>query len=349
MNNEKKESNKPTKSVKQLELELSYLLWNHCVPYHPDTTMIPNMIKGIETDKQIGNYSLGETIGYGSFAVVKYCTSITGENLVIKLIDKSCVTSVGQAKRISTEIYALNVLQSEYITNLHDIIHSESYIALVLDSGPPDLYNYIELNRDGIEESIVKKIVKNILIAIQFCHEKYIYHLDLKPENILLDVIKDYRIVLCDFGLCNFSRSDNMSITNGMVGSPGFFAPEMKIKNEYSVEKADVWSIGAITLEMMCGHELFFDVWLKRYYIMVDNKVFKKNIQTAVQDILQNDSWSTELTDFFTAIFKENPFERPSIMELLRHPWIITPTPPATRPLSKRNKLRLNKFINFQL
>jgi len=45
------------------------------------------------------------------------------------------------------------------------------------------------------------KIVKQILSAVNYCHQRNIAHRDLKPENILMNRdFKDPKITIIDFG-----------------------------------------------------------------------------------------------------------------------------------------------------
>jgi hypothetical protein len=45
----------------------------------------------------------------------------------------------------------------------------------------------------------------------------------------------------------------------------GFFAPEMIMYGKYYGDKADIWSIGCILLELVLGHEKFCDLWMTAY------------------------------------------------------------------------------------
>ena len=64
----------------------------------------------------------------------------------------------------------------------------------------------------NFSEDHVKKIIYNILSALNFIHSANILHRDLKPSNILLDENCDVRI--CDFGL-----SRTMSVSSIEKGS----------------------------------------------------------------------------------------------------------------------------------
>lgn len=77
----------------------------------------------------------------------------------------------------------------------------------------------------------------------------HIIHRDLKPSNILFD--KDDEVWLGDFGFCKVLQS-NKQLTNTVLGSPLYMAPEILMNNFYN-NKVDVWSLGIIFYEMLYG------------------------------------------------------------------------------------------------
>lgn len=306
--------------MKNVESELKSVLWNHCVPYHPQLKYIPQIMPNIrETNDQIGDYTFGKTIGAGNFATVKYGYLCDKKNKAIKIIDKSKILKFSQVERISQEIQALTLLKGPYITNLLDAINSPKNIYLVLDLGPPDVYVLLDNYPQGLTVEVTKKLMRNILTAVEFMHSKQIYHLDIKPENILVDVDNDYHIYLCDFGLCSHSTEP----IRGVSGSLGFFAPEMITKTTYEGAKADVWSIGVVSLECLLGHDKFHHLWLKSYEIEFykDPVLFTVNITYAIKTVLHyfTENGVEHQLDWFKQIFSQN---RPTVSELLRHPWI---------------------------
>jgi calcium-dependent protein kinase len=76
----------------------------------------------------------------------------------------------------------------------------------------------------------VAEIFKDLLLAINHCHEKKIVHRDIKAENVMVG--EDGHIKLIDFGLSalNHSKSQTMS---EVVGTPYYVAPEI-LKGKYS-------------------------------------------------------------------------------------------------------------------
>lgn len=69
--------------------------------------------------------------------------------------------------------------------------------------------NYVRLKK-GLNENESRRIFKQILSAMAYCHENNIVHRDIKHENILLD--QNNNVKLIDFGLSNYIQ---------IVGSTG--------------------------------------------------------------------------------------------------------------------------------
>jgi hypothetical protein len=91
--------------------QLSNILWNHCVPFHPSLINIPAIEdpkEFVETDKRIGNYTLGEFFGQGQFATIRLCHK-DGETTdrALKILRKDSITSIAAANRVALEIEAL--------------------------------------------------------------------------------------------------------------------------------------------------------------------------------------------------------------------------------------------------
>ena len=121
--------------------------------------------------------------------------------------------------------------------------------------------------------------------ATLYCHDLGICHRDLKPENILLTFDKELGrcidLKLCDFGLA--AKISTTSMLSDFCGSPGFFAPEMIVTGKYHGDKADIWSVGCILLEMLFGHRKFIDIWMQAYdyEVLQDKAMFTEEIQLA--------------------------------------------------------------------
>jgi serine/threonine protein kinase len=144
--------------------------------------------------------------------------------------------------------------------------------------------------------------------------------------------------MLCDFGLC--SKFDPKLPLHEFCGSPGFFDPEMVSKSSYFGDKADIWSFGAVFLEMVLGHEAFCDIWMLAYdYDCVQDKEKFVSAIGHLLDTLPKDLESAEMpraiSDFLFCILQAESTDRSDVIELLRQPWFgceveisAAPTPP---------------------
>ena len=88
-------------------------------------------------------------------------------------------------------------------------------------------------------------LMAETICAIEHLHEAGYMYRDIKMDNILLD--SNGHILLADFGLA--IKLVGNAKTNEYYGTPGFMAPEVFHKKNYSFP-ADFWSVGIAFLEM---------------------------------------------------------------------------------------------------
>lgn len=82
-----------------------------------------------------------------------------------------------------------------------------------------ELQDYIA-EHDYLSERETQFLMKQILEALAYMHEKSIVHLDLKPENILLDNLDSRQLKIIDFGISQ--RYDVNANIKGIYGTPEF-------------------------------------------------------------------------------------------------------------------------------
>lgn len=92
-----------------------------------------------------------------------------------------------------------------------------------------ELFDAIVKNK-AFSENIAAKIMKQVLLAINYCHSKNIVHRDLKPENLLLENAENFNIKLIDFGLSRIIQKDKKLYQK--LGTPYYIAPEV-LKKKY--------------------------------------------------------------------------------------------------------------------
>uniref|UniRef100_A0A8C2K7Q1 non-specific serine/threonine protein kinase n=1 Tax=Cyprinus carpio TaxID=7962 RepID=A0A8C2K7Q1_CYPCA len=168
----------------------------------------------------IGNYRLLKTIGKGNFAKVKLARHIlTGSEVRIKLFE---------------------------------VIETEKTLFLVMEyASGGEVFDYL-VAHGRMKEKEARAKFRQIVSAVQYCHQKHIVHRDLKAENLLLDA--DMNIKIADFGFSNEFMVGNKLDT--FCGSPPYAAPELFQGKKYDRPEVDFWTSFEKQLGRICCENL---------------------------------------------------------------------------------------------
>lgn len=96
--------------------------------------------------------------------------------------------------------------------------------------------------------------VDQLLLALDRSHRASIIHRDIKPANIMVD--QGGHLKLSDFGLAKLSSENSGDDEGRIVGTPAYMAPE-QILDEPIDGRADLFAVGAVFYEMLCGRQAF--------------------------------------------------------------------------------------------
>ena len=100
-------------------------------------------------------------------------------------------------------------------------------------------------------EDEVKIIFRQIVKAIDYCHNQNVAHRDIKLENVLLTTGDGFSVKLIDFGFSVIVQDDaKLAI---YCGTPSYMAPEIVSKQEYFGKPVDIWSLGVLLYAMLAG------------------------------------------------------------------------------------------------
>lgn len=176
-----------------------------------------------------------------------------------------------------------------------------------------DLFDYIS-NTGALESRTARTYWKQLVDALQCCHQQGVAHRDIKLENIMFD--RKYQLKLCDFGISATFNPRSNEPMNEHVGTKvgGYMAPELVERLPYDGCAADVWSAGAVLFVMLAGvppmEEASPTDW---YFVQIRNKQwvrFWKQHNNSVFD-------SQPVKDMFFGIF-ETDFKRRFTIEQIK-------------------------------
>ncbi|CAN1283433.1 Probable LRR receptor-like serine/threonine-protein kinase RFK1 [Linum perenne] len=241
---------------------LGVLWWKGCLPKVLFTLTgsdgADDLPKGTFSLKQIiaatNNFNYENKIGEGGFGPVY--KGVLPDRTMIAVKQLSSKSRQGNREFLN-EIGMISCMKHPNLVKLHGFCVEGDQLLLV--------YEYMENNSlanaiFGRENSKLKldwptrfKICVGIAKGLTFLHEESrlkIVHRDIKATNVLLD--RDLTPKISDFGLARLDEEEKSHISTRVAGTIGYMAPEYALWG-YLTDKADVYSFGVLTLEIVSG------------------------------------------------------------------------------------------------
>ncbi|KAI0010057.1 kinase-like domain-containing protein [Xylariaceae sp. FL0662B] len=192
-------------------------------------------------------YELNDIIGRGGFGVVhKALNYDTGNLMAVKIMKQPKKASKWRERlRIKDEIETLCKLRHPHIIDYIGMKQGTSDVRIFMGLKDGSLSNFT--NKPEIRDvDFLKRLLHQMLQALDFLASKGISHRDVKPANILYKLQgSQYDFQLADFGLCLSRRS-----SGSRAGTHHFLAPEIRYEEKYDPSKVDVWSLYTTMLWM---------------------------------------------------------------------------------------------------
>jgi tetratricopeptide (TPR) repeat protein len=214
----------------------------------------------------LGNYRIVRLLGAGGMGVVYLAEHVTlGRKAVVKFLHERFSTAGELAARFFVEAKTAASIRHPGIVDVFDYGHDErghGYIVMEYLDG--------ESLRDRLRRQcplpveLALALGQQIASAVGAAHEAGVIHRDLKPDNIFL--VRDpesplrLRAKVLDFGLAKRATpgESGLTRTGNFVGTPLYMAPEQCRSKEIDA-RADIYSLGCILFELVCGRVPFVD------------------------------------------------------------------------------------------
>ncbi|CAL7939010.1 unnamed protein product [Xylocopa violacea] len=276
---------------------------------------------------QLNQYKLLDTIGKGSYGIVKlayneeddthYAMKILSKKKLMKkagIFGRMAPGKKGAANplaKVYREIALLKKLDHPNVVKLVEVLD---------DPDEDNLYLVFELVQRGeifqvsidqpLDEETARKNFRDVVMGIEYLHYQRIVHRDIKPSNLLVD--SDGRIKIADLGVSAELRASG-ELLCGPAGTPAFAAPETTTPAHYSGTLCDVWSMG-VTLYCLVTGKIPWDVG--------SITGIQEAIRTEPLKFPEKPVLSEDLRDLISRMLAKNPTERITLSEIKEHAWL---------------------------
>jgi serine/threonine protein kinase len=222
-----------------------------------------------------GRYAISGELGRGGMGVVWRAEDrVLGRQVALKELATPPGASPAHLERVLREARTAGRLNDPGVVTVYDVVteHGATFIVMELVVAPT-LADVV--GREGpLANDRVAALGLQVLGALESAHAAGVVHRDVKPSNIM--VLPGDRVKLADFGIARAMDDPALTQTGGVMGSPGYMAPEL-FAGAGPSPASDLWSLGATLFHAAEGRAPFQRTTTAAtlHAIMYDQPVFE--------------------------------------------------------------------------
>jgi eukaryotic-like serine/threonine-protein kinase len=209
--------------------------------------------------KKLGRYDITRVIGKGAMGVVYEARDPNLNRVVaiktVRVDSLSRDDAIDYELRFRTEAHSAARLQHPNIVSVYDADREgiTQYLVMEYVKGE-DLKHHLDAgHRYSLEQSV--RMVRDLLLALEYAHQRKIIHRDIKPANMLIE--PDGRLKLTDFGVARIQDSGEATRTQGgMVGTLKYMSPE-QVEGRAVDASSDLFSAGIVLYQLLTDRRPF--------------------------------------------------------------------------------------------
>jgi serine/threonine-protein kinase len=218
-----------------------------------------------------GKYHIEKELGRGAYGVVFRARQVgIDRHVALKTLLPKAFLEADIVKRFEREANFVGRLNHPNIVGVHDYGRHENLLYMSVEYVEGDTLEEIIAEQGALEPERVRKLVYQIVAALEHAHETGIVHRDLKPANIVIleqpgdepgsqvEVVK-----VLDFGIAKLIRpeadgdtKEALTEAGTVLGTPHYMSPDSIIGEDVD-HRADIYSLGVMIYEMLTGERPF--------------------------------------------------------------------------------------------
>ena len=246
-------------------------------------------------------------LGKGQYGSVFLVVNEKGSLYALKCVDRSKVRTADNSRNLVMERNVLMQINHHMVVKLIRTFKDYQAVYFLTEYIKGKMLFDVLHEGGALSEDEAKCYTAMIILILTYLHERDIIHRDLKPENIM--VADNGYLKLIDFGTAKVIHGRTYS----RVGTAWYMAPEV-IQNRGYGTSSDLWSLGVMLYEFICGRVPFGeeeeDPYIVLRMVTEDEVVFPSFLYNA-----------HPCRDLISKLLSKNPNDRSSIEDIKRHKW----------------------------
>ena len=210
----------------------------------------------------IGSYRITAFLGEGGMGRVYLAEhALIGRKAAVKVLLPGLSEQAEIVDRFFNEARALAQLQHPGLVDVFDYgKHTDGSAYLVMEFLSGESLASRLRREQMLSPGLAIEIARQIALAVGAAHKQRIVHRDLKPDNVILvpdpELLTGLRAKILDFGIAKLADGMAGAVRTRMdlvMGTPAYMSPEQCRGAGLVDERTDIYSLGCILFEMVCG------------------------------------------------------------------------------------------------
>jgi serine/threonine-protein kinase len=206
-------------------------------------------------------YRILKPLGQGGMGSVYQAEDVeSGRSVAVKVLSTQLVDRDSFVRRFRREADLAATIRSSHVAAILDRgVDDESGLPFIVMERfvGEDLAAVLQRTRE-LPVDVALRVVSQACAGLEVAHGASIVHRDIKPGNLFLarDDADGVTVKVLDFGIAKPStdlRASHLTQTGAVLGSPLYMSPEQARGSHDVDHRADIWSLGVVLYEALCG------------------------------------------------------------------------------------------------
>jgi serine/threonine-protein kinase len=204
----------------------------------------------------VGSWELGFVLGRGGMGEVYEATHVdTDAPAAVKLLRRELLIDKTHVERFLREVRAASALDSPHVVRTLEASGPDDPVPfLAMERLRGDTLSSMLRGAGTLDRVLIVELVQQLGRVLELARAAEMVHRDIKPPNIFRTDEGVWKLL--DFGVAALGDSSGTLTQGGVVGTPGYMAPE-QAKGEAVDHRADVYAVGAVVYRCLTGRAPF--------------------------------------------------------------------------------------------